>query len=297
MEKVLNRKLFKQRYIESQKPQVKKLKEGGIFLSEEEGGLSRRDKALYAATLAAPFLKGTQAPGESMLTGALRAFGEGLEKIPATALAIEKSRPKAKAFIRQATSAEKKELGYNDADRLTVKVDGGTVVGIADKPTNAERKDSAKRNSVINSGTKIFELLEQEGYPTGTIEGRVKRFASSFGMYEGVARLDVEIENFKKDAIQALRGAQVGPLEEASFDAILPKLTDRPSVIKAKMATAMRKIKDLDDRMGPGGFVSDPGNIDGYLDSFIEFGVKQQNINYAPNAATFEIKDGVLIQK
>ena len=161
----------------------------------------------------------------------------------------------------------------------------------------AERKDSAKRNSVINSGTKIFELLEQEGYPTGTIEGRVKRFASSFGMYEGVARLDVEIENFKKDAIQALRGAQVGPLEEASFDAILPKLTDRPAVIKAKMATAMRKIKDLDDRMGAGGFVSDPGNIDGYLDSFIEFGVKQQNINYAPNAATFEIKDGVLIQK
>ena len=60
MEKVLNRKLFKQRYIESQKPQVKKLKEGGIFLSEEEGGLSRRDKAMYAATLAAPFLKGTQ---------------------------------------------------------------------------------------------------------------------------------------------------------------------------------------------------------------------------------------------
>ena len=297
MDKVLTRKLFKQRYIESQKPQVKKLKEGGIFLSEEEGGLSRRDKALYAATLAAPFLKGTQAPGESMLTGALRSFGEGLEKIPATALAIEKSRPKAKAFIRQATSAEKKELGYNDADRLTVKVDGGTVVGIADKPTNAERKDSAKRNSVINSGTKIFELLEQEGYPTGTIEGRVKRFASSFGMYEGVARLDVEIENFKKDAIQALRGAQVGPLEEASFDAILPKLTDRPAVIKAKMATAMRKIKDLDDRMGAGGFVSDPGNIDGYLDSFIEFGVKQQNINYAPNAATFEIKDGVLIQK
>ena len=62
-------------------------------------------------------------------------------------------------------------------------------------------------------------------------------------------------------------------------------------------AEAMRKIKDLDDRMGAGGFVSDPGNIDGYLDSFIEFGVKQQNINYAPNAATFEIKDGVLIQK
>jgi hypothetical protein len=90
MDKVLTRKLFKQRYIESQKPQVKKLKEGGIFLSEEEGGLSRRDKALYAATLAAPFLKGTQAPGESMLTGALRSFGEGLEKIPATALYIEK---------------------------------------------------------------------------------------------------------------------------------------------------------------------------------------------------------------
>jgi len=298
MEKVLNRKLFKQRYIESQKPQVKKLKEGGIFLSEEEGGLSRRDKALYAATLAAPFLKGTQAPGESMLTGALRAFGEGLEKIPATALAIEKSRPKAKAFIRQATSAEKTELGYNVNDRLTVKVDGGTVVGIADKPTQKERTDSSKRAGVIETGKQNYTLLEQENYPTGTIEGRVKRFASSFGMYEGVARLETELENFRKDAIQALRGAQVGPLEEASFDAILPKMTDRPAVIKAKMATAMRKITALDDRMGAGGTVMDPNaGFDGYMDDFLKFGIKQQNINYAPNAATFEIKDGVLIQK
>jgi len=63
MDKVLSRKLFKQRYIESQKPKIKKLATGGIFKTEAEGGLSQREKAIYAATFAAPFLKGTQRQG------------------------------------------------------------------------------------------------------------------------------------------------------------------------------------------------------------------------------------------
>ena len=55
--------------------------------------------------------------------------------------------------------------------------------------------------------------------------------------------------------IKELRGAQVGPLEEASFDKILPSITDRPDIVRAKMATAMSKLRSIEDRLGPGGVV------------------------------------------
>jgi hypothetical protein len=49
MDKVLTRKLFRQKYFQSQLP-VKKYQEGGI------AALSPREKALYAATFAAPIV-------------------------------------------------------------------------------------------------------------------------------------------------------------------------------------------------------------------------------------------------
>ena len=75
------------------------------------------------------------------------------------------------------------------------------------------------------------------------------------GLNPEIARLDTELENFRKEAISVLRGAQVGPLEEASFDKILPSITDRPDIVRAKMATAMSKLRSIEDRLGPGGVV------------------------------------------
>ena len=107
--------------------------------------------------------------------------------------------------------------------------------------------------------------------------------------------LDTELENFRKEAIAVLRGAQVGPLEEASFDKILPSLTDRPDIVRAKMATAVGKLKAIEGRLSPDGTVktqlteadlaADPvyGKVSG-----------PTNIKYAPGVPFYNL-DGVRI--
>ena len=96
MDKVLTRKMFKERYFKSLKPTVKHFKEGGL------GALSSREKAIYAATLAGPLL---QAKG-SGVGNALSALGEGVSKLPSTILAIEKQKGTALDRTRDMTEAE-----------------------------------------------------------------------------------------------------------------------------------------------------------------------------------------------
>jgi hypothetical protein len=88
MDEVLTRKMFKNRYFKTLKPTIKHFQEGGL------GSLSPKEKAIYAATLAAPLL---QAKGKG-LAPALEALGEGVGKLPATILSVEKE--KGKIYIR-----------------------------------------------------------------------------------------------------------------------------------------------------------------------------------------------------
>ena len=46
-------------------------------------------------------------------------------------------------------------------------------------------------------------------------------------MDKDAALLNTEIEDFRKSIIKALRGAQVGVAEEASFEAVLPSINDQ----------------------------------------------------------------------
>ena len=82
MDEVLTRKMFKNRYFKTLKPTIKHFQEGGL------GSLSPKEKAIYAATLAAPLL---QAKGKG-LAPALEALGEGVGKLPATILSVEKAK-------------------------------------------------------------------------------------------------------------------------------------------------------------------------------------------------------------
>ena len=81
MDKVLTRKLFKDRYFKSLKPVIKHFQTGGI------SALTPREKAIYSATLAAPLL---QAKGQG-LGPVFSAIGEGVGKLPATILQVEKA--------------------------------------------------------------------------------------------------------------------------------------------------------------------------------------------------------------
>ena len=138
MDSVLSRKLFRKAYIQKHKPVVKT---GAGILSVQKfqtGGLSTREKALLGLTVAGELLKGTQRPGESVLEATFRDVGRGVSKVPQTLIAASKLKKTTKG-IRQATESEKRQLGFNPKDRVSVKIENGAIVGIADKPTAGER--------------------------------------------------------------------------------------------------------------------------------------------------------------
>jgi hypothetical protein len=128
----------------------------------------------------------------------------------------------------------------------------------------------------------------------------VGKVAAFFGVAPNIARLNTELESFRKDAIQAMRGAQVGPLEEASFSAILPALTDAPTVVKAKMDTAIAKLKALDDRLNPDGTVGKAYTAEDivreYGQDLSKFNISMDEISYDPALKTFDIQGGVLTE-
>ena len=248
MDKVLTRKMFRDRYFKSLKPTVKHFKEGGL------GSLTNQEKAIYAATFAAPLLK---AKGKGVAP-VFTALGEGLEKLPSTILAVEKQKAASKkdfTEIRQATAEEKKRLNYSVDDNINVKVVNGVIDSIVSKPTAGERDKAADRKDALRSIDAIIAGTQNVG--TGPISGRVSKIKAYLGFDTNAADLNIEIGNFRKSIIKALRGAQVGPAEEASFNEILPFITDPPNIIRAKMKIAKEKLRTIEARLNPGGQVAE----------------------------------------
>ena len=256
MDKVLTRKLFKDRYFKLHKPT--QLNKGGIAGVQHfaEGGLSQKEKAILAATFAAPLLQSTRRQGEGILTGVGRALGEGLGAVPATLIELEKAKPEGVTeFVRQATPEEKLSLNFDKDDNVNVKVKNGVITGIASKPTAGERDKAADRKDALASIDTIIEGTKTT--KTGPISGRIAKAQAYLGFNPKAADLNIEIGNFRKSVIKALRGAQVGPAEEASFNEILPFISDPPDVIRAKMEVAKRKLQRIEARLNPNGEVAE----------------------------------------
>ncbi len=288
MDKVLTRKMFKDRYFKSLKPVVKHFNEGGL------GSLTSREKAIYAATFAAPLL---QAKGKGVAP-VFDALGKGLETLPATMISLDKLRAeknKPKKSIRAATAEEKVQLGYNKADRLIVNVEGDTVTGIADKPTAGEREKAADRSATLKQADKILKYADV--IDTGPIAGRYAKVKAALNLDPKAAAFNVTIEEFKKSAIKALRGAQVGPLEEASFNALLPTITDNDDNIRAKVNVMKEKLMEIDQRLGSDGTVTDPGNLSSYADAFQKFGinVNPEELSYDPKLDMYDFTGDNLV--
>jgi len=243
MDKVLTRKLFRNRYFKFNPP--KKF---------NNGGLSSLEKGVIAASFAAPLLKSTKAPGQSTISATAQALGSGFEKLPDTLLAIQKAKPAGVESVRQVTSSEKTNLGFDKDDNVNVKVKNGVVIGIASKPTAGERDKAADRKDALRSIDSIISgTLKTK---TGPVSGRLAKTRAYLGFDPDAADLNIEIGNFRKSIIKALRGAQVGPAEEASFDEILPFITDPPNIIRAKMKVAREKLRTIESRLNPNGEVA-----------------------------------------
>jgi hypothetical protein len=298
MDKVLTRKMFRDRYFEIHKP--KQLNKGGILNVQhfQTGGLSSREKAIIASTFAAPLLKSTQRQGEGLLTGVLRSVGEGTEKLTPTLIALEEAQKKESVeTLRSATAEEKERYGYNKKDRLIVKVKDGNVTGIADKPTFGEREKAGERLTTIKSANRILAGLDK--ISTGPVEGRFAKATAALNLNPQAAAFNTRIEEFKKSAIKALRGAQVGPLEEASFDALLPTITDQEDVIRAKINVMKEKITEIDSRLDASGAVTDPDNLEYYKDAFSKFNINAnpESLTYDPQLDFYVFEEGKLIKK
>ena len=163
MDSVLTRKLFRDKYFQLHKPKnfnkggitsIPKFQTGGFFTPQQE-------KAILGFTVAQELLEGKQSPGRSNIRGALADLSRGITKLPEAATNLAKARPKAPEpveTIREATAAEKRSLGYNEKDRLIVKVKGDTVTGIADKPTAGERKAATLDNKIQLKWLKMFYI-------------------------------------------------------------------------------------------------------------------------------------------
>ena len=218
------------------------------------GGLSSLEKGIIAASFAAPLLKSTKAPGQSTIAATAQALGTGFEKLPDTLLAIQKAKPEGAETVRQATQGEKINLGFSPEDNVNVKVKNGVVTGIASKPTAGERDKAADRVAAFDSLDKIEAGLKK--VKTGPVSGRIAKTQAFLGFNKDAALLNTEIEDFRKSIIKALRGAQVGVAEEASFDAVLPSISDPPDVIAAKIEVARNKLGNIEKRLNPNGVVS-----------------------------------------
>lgn len=297
MDKVLTRKMFKDAYFKMHKP--KQFNKGGIANIQhfQEGGLSSREKAIIASTFAAPLLQSTQRKGEGLLTGVLRAVGEGSAKLTPTLIALDEAeKEKTSEGIRSATDAEKAALGYNVKDRLIVKTKDGEVVDIKDKPTFGEREKAGKRYTTLRAADSILDDIAA-GASSGPVAGPIAKATAALGFNAKAANFNTKLETFRKEAIAALRGAQVGPLEEASFNAILPSINDPENVIIEKIKVAKNKIQQLDDRLGAGGVVTDPNSLDYYNSAFQQFGINSDDISYDASLDYYSFnEDGELVK-
>lgn len=294
MDKVLTRKLFRDRYFKLHKPA--QFNKGGIANIQHfaEGGLSQKEKAMLAATFAAPLLQSTRRQGEGILTGVGRALGEGLEKVPATLIAIEEAKPEGVTEqVRQATDAEKTRLGYSPEDNINVKVKNDVIQSIVSKPTAGERDKAADRAAAFDSLDRIEFGLKK--VKTGPVSGRVAKAQAFLGFNKDAALLNTEIEDFRKSIIKALRGAQVGVAEEASFDAVLPSISDPPDVIAAKIEVARNKLGNIEKRLNPSGTVATKLEAEEVAKQdralFEKFGIAfDLDTNFDPNVKTFTVE-------
>lgn len=287
MDKVLSRPLFAKKYFEYHglKPVVKKYQTGGI------ASLSPKEKAIYAATFAAPLLKATQAPGESMLGSLGRAIGEGVEKLPATILAIEKQKGTGQG-VRTLNDAELQS--YNLPKGTVAQIDAEGKITVVSKPTAEELKErrgyQRTRNLLGDIAKDYIELDRPVGYDPR------RAGAALFGKYtksEFAKRYNAfktKIDQATIFLTQAISGAQVSDQERERIKELIPQVGDTETVFEAK-------LQSLEKYLGAASKIAENTNVDistafevlegqGGVSQFIDFNLP---INYTVDKGVIDL--------
>ena len=355
MNKILNRKMYRQKYLGVQKPQG--FQTGGVAeaaeldISDEElekelniektepevepevespaktedtgfasgiakilsledtsGGLTRNQKLQsYLAPIAAALLTGDQRAGESKVSGTLRALGLGMAQLPGTIQAIAASdleqrkvaaaEAKTAAEIQKAkneavgqgiqslTSEQKQMVGLKTGLPAAGKVNAaGQVTEVTQKPSDKEEADFDKLSNNIDQIEAVQRLISSGEVSTGFFDNIFRGTAEFTGSVSQLTEVNQRLDILKKDYIASLRGAAVGPLEESSFDSIIPTASDDENVILTKLKVMKEGLETLRNfQMQNNGKKMNINDVG----SFKNFNVGAKN---------FVIKDGVLTQ-
>ena len=227
MDKVLTRKLFKDRYFKNLKPTIKHFNTGGI------SALSPKEKAIYAATLAAPLL---QSKGQG-LGPVFSAVGEGLGKLPATILSVEKAKGSGKG-VRTLSAEEIKAYNLPSGTIAQMKADG--TISVVSKP-------SAEQIKQIQGGKRVRSILakiQQDYYDLGKPVGfaDLNRIRATLGKAGGsnysknYASMKGKIQQATSFITQAISGAAVSEQEAKRITKLIPQLGDTEATFEGKMA-------------------------------------------------------------
>ena len=244
MDKVLTRKLFKDRYFKSLKPTIKHFQKGGL------GSLTPKEKAIYAATLAAPLL---QAKG-SGIGPVFSALGEGIQKLPATILEVEKAKGSGKG-VR--TLGEKELEAYRLPKGTVAQIDGTGKITVVSKPTSKELEERRGFMSTRRLLGDIAKDYVELGRPVGP--GDFDRLRGFFGKAAGTeyakryAGFKTKIDQATIFLTKAISGAQVSDQERERIRELIPQVGDTERVFEAKIESLEKYLgaaQDISENTG-----------------------------------------------
>jgi tRNA isopentenyl-2-thiomethyl-A-37 hydroxylase MiaE len=223
MDEVLTRKMFKNRYFKTLKPTIKHFQEGGL------GSLSPKEKAIYAATLAAPLL---QAKGKG-LAPALEALGEGVGKLPATILSVEKEKG---TGVRTLTANELKSYNLPPGTIAQIKADG--TISVVSKPSAEQTKTVQGSKRVRTILSRIADDYQKLDKPVGPLSYRtIAPFTKAAGTQyaKDFAQMKSRIQQATSFVTQAISGAAVSEQEAERITKLIPQLKDTEATFEAKL--------------------------------------------------------------
>jgi hypothetical protein len=224
MDKVLTRKMFKDRYFKSLKPTIKHYQTGGL------SSLTPKEKAIYAATLAGPLL---QAKG-SGVGNALSALGEGVSKLPATMIALEKAKPKKAA--RLMTTEELKTAKLPPGTSAQIDAEG--KINVISKPSADALKSARGAKEIKAILGDVAKGYMELGKPVGPLSYRqIAPITNLLGTENAkkYAVLKADIQKTTSFLGKAISGAAVSEQEAERLKRMIPQLGDTEVTFEGKM--------------------------------------------------------------
>jgi len=216
MDKVLTRKLFRDKYLQTVNKEVSRFKEGGLASLRAkhfyEGGLSEGEKtAMLLAPLASQLLTGTRQPGQSQLGAVASNIGAALPQVVKTRLDIDKAeneRLDQLAKLEKIKGEPGKLLREDEKEFRTMYSNSPIVKSFNESQTNinkviegASRDDAAGDYGVIFGFLKILD-------PGSTVrEGEFATVEQSRGAPQGLIAIHNKI----------LKGERLTPDQRRQF--------------------------------------------------------------------------------